>query len=75
MAFSAWRFHRRGSLVLRFYNGSKPSSNISGLPSKTRPVSGRRIFPVVGTIFMLIFVANMIKLVPGFEASVTQGSP
>ena len=28
----------------------------------------KRIFPVVATIFLLIFVANMVKLVPGFES-------
>lgn len=27
-----------------------------------------RIFPIPATIFLLIFVANMIKLVPGFES-------
>jgi len=29
---------------------------------------GKRVIPVVGTIFILIFVANMVKLVPGFES-------
>lgn len=28
----------------------------------------RRIFPITGTIFLLVFTANMIKLVPGFES-------
>jgi F-type H+-transporting ATPase subunit a len=28
----------------------------------------KRVMPVVATIFLLIFVANMIKLVPGFES-------
>lgn len=28
----------------------------------------RRIFPVTGTIFLLVFAANMVKLVPGFES-------
>lgn len=28
----------------------------------------KRIFPIPATIFLLIFVANMIKLVPGFES-------
>jgi F-type H+-transporting ATPase subunit a len=29
---------------------------------------GKRIVPLVATIFLLIFVANMVKLVPGFES-------
>lgn len=28
----------------------------------------KRIFPVVATIFLLVFVANMVKLTPGFES-------
>ncbi len=28
----------------------------------------KRIFPIVATIFLLIFTANMVKLVPGFES-------
>jgi len=28
----------------------------------------KNIFPWVGTIFLIIFVANMVKLVPGFES-------
>jgi len=28
----------------------------------------RRVIPLVATIFLLIFVANMVKLVPGFES-------
>ncbi len=28
----------------------------------------KKIFPVVATIFLLIFTANLIKLVPGFES-------
>jgi F-type H+-transporting ATPase subunit a len=28
----------------------------------------RRIIPLVGTIFLLIFMANMVKMVPGFES-------
>ena len=70
MAFSAWRFHRRGSLVPSgFYNGFE--AIIEYIWTAVENQTGkwaRRIFPVVGTIFMLIFVANMIKLVPGFES-------
>ena len=28
----------------------------------------KRIFPLTGTIFLLVFTANMIKLIPGFES-------
>lgn len=28
----------------------------------------KRIFPIVATIFLLIFTANMVKMVPGFES-------
>jgi len=28
----------------------------------------RRIFPVTATIFLLVFVANMVKMIPGFES-------
>ena len=70
MALSAWRFHRRGSLIPSgFYNGFE--AIIEYLWNAVESQTGkwaRRIFPIVGTIFMLIFVANMIKLVPGFES-------
>ena len=29
----------------------------------------KRMFPLVATIFLLIFVANMVKLIPGFEST------
>jgi len=29
---------------------------------------GRKIFPIPATIFLLVFMANMVKLVPGFES-------
>lgn len=29
---------------------------------------GKRIFPIPATIFLLVFMANMVKLVPGFES-------
>ncbi|MBM3152281.1 MAG: F0F1 ATP synthase subunit A [Chloroflexi bacterium] len=70
MAFSAWRFYRRG--------GETPRGIVNILEALVEfmwnTVSGsagkwaRRIFPVVATIFLLIFVANIVKLVPGFES-------
>lgn len=70
MALSAWRFSRRGSLVPSgFYNGFEAIVEFlwTAVESQTGKWA-RRIFPIVGTIFLLIFVANMIKLVPGFES-------
>ena len=70
MGFGAWRFARSGSLVpAGFYNFFEFLveflwNTVEGAAGKW----ARRIFPVVGTIFLLIFVANMIKLVPGFES-------
>ena len=70
MAFAAWRFYRRG--------GETPKGVVNILEALVEfmwnTVSGsagkwaRRIFPVVATIFLLIFVANVVKLVPGFES-------
>jgi F-type H+-transporting ATPase subunit a len=70
MAIAAWIFYRRG--------GTTPSgvvnilealvefmwNNVLGSAGKW----ARRIFPVVATIFLLIFVANVVKLFPGFES-------
>ena len=70
MAFAAWRFYRRG--------GETPKGIVNILEALVEfmwnTVSGsagkwaKRIFPVVATIFLLIFVANVVKLVPGFES-------
>ena len=70
LAFSAWRFYRRG--------GEAPKGIINAFEAIVEfmwnTVSGsagkwaRRIFPVVATIFLIIFVANIVKLVPGFES-------
>jgi F-type H+-transporting ATPase subunit a len=72
LAFSAWRFYRnnqdqapKGILnafewIIEFlWNSVSGSAGVKW---------GKRIIPVVGTIFLLIFAANMIKLVPGFES-------
>jgi F-type H+-transporting ATPase subunit a len=70
MAFGAWRFHRSGNQVPSgFYNAFE--AIVQFLWDTVETAAGkwaRRIFPVVGTIFLLIFVANMVKLVPGFES-------
>ena len=70
MAISAWRFTRSGNLVPKgFYNAFE--AIIQFLWDTVEGATGKwasKIFPVVGTIFMIIFVANMVKLVPGFES-------
>jgi F-type H+-transporting ATPase subunit a len=70
VAISAYRFLRKGNLVPSGgYNAFEALveylwNTVEGSTGKW----ARRIIPVVGTIFLLIFVANMIKLVPGFES-------
>lgn len=69
-AFGAWRFHRSGKqvpsglynffevLVEFLWNG------VEGATGKW----AKRVFPVVATIFMLVFFANLTKLLPGYES-------
>ena len=70
LAFSAWRFHKSGKLVPSgAYNAFEAIIEI--LWNSVEGAAGKwakRIFPLVGTIFLLIFVANMVKLIPGFES-------
>jgi F-type H+-transporting ATPase subunit a len=71
MAFFAWRFARSGKLVPDgFYNVFEAIveflwNTTSGAADKKW---ARRMFPLVATIFLLIFTANMVKLIPGFES-------
>ena len=70
LALSIWSFYRRG--------GTAPSGLLNGFEAIVEflwnTVLGsagkwaKRILPVVATIFLLIFVANVIKLFPGFES-------
>ena len=70
MAVGVYRFIRSGKLVPSgFYNMFEAIfefmwNAVEGAGGKW----ARRIFPIPATIFLLIFVANMVKLVPGFEA-------
>ncbi|MEW5868685.1 MAG: FoF1 ATP synthase subunit a [Chloroflexota bacterium] len=70
MALGAWRFSKSGNLVPSgFYNAFEAIveflwNSVEGAVGKL----AKKVFPVVGTIFLLIFVANMVKLVPGFES-------
>jgi F-type H+-transporting ATPase subunit a len=69
MAVGVYRFIKSGKLVpTGFYNMFEAIfefmwNAVEGAGGKW----ARRIFPIPATIFLLIFVANMVKLVPGFE--------
>jgi len=70
MAIGAYRFSKSGKLVPSgFYNAFEAIveflwNTVEGAAGKW----ARRILPITGTIFLLVFVANMVKLVPGFES-------
>jgi F-type H+-transporting ATPase subunit a len=64
-------YARRGNLVPHgFYNVFE--TLVEFLWNTVQIIAGskwaKRIFPTVATIFLLIFVANLVKLVPGFES-------
>ncbi len=69
MIIGVYRFIRSGKLVpAGFYNAFEAIfefmwNSVEGTAGKW----ARRIFPIAATIFLLIFVANLVKLVPGFE--------
>ncbi len=71
MGLGAWRFARSGKLVPEgFYNAFEAIveflwNTVSGSAEKKWAM---RMFPLVATIFLIIFTANMVKLVPGFES-------
>jgi F-type H+-transporting ATPase subunit a len=70
LAWGAYRFSKRGSLVPKgVYNVFETIveflwNTVEGSAGKW----AKRIFPIPATIFLIIFVANMIKLLPGFES-------
>jgi F-type H+-transporting ATPase subunit a len=70
IALGVWRFHAKGKLVpTGFYNFFEIIveflwNSVAGAAGKW----SKRIFPLVATIFLIIFVANMVKMVPGFES-------
>jgi F-type H+-transporting ATPase subunit a len=71
IGFGAWRFAKSGKLVPEgFYNAFE--AMVEFLWNTTSGAAemkwAKRIFPMVGTLFLLIFVANMVKLIPGFES-------
>jgi F-type H+-transporting ATPase subunit a len=70
LAVGAYRFSKRGGLVPKgFYNVFE--TIVEFLWNTVEGSAGRwakRIFLIPATIFLIIFVANMIKLIPGFES-------
>ena len=70
MAIGTYRFTKTGKLVPSgFYNAFETIfeflwNSVEGTAGKW----AKRIFPIPATIFLLIFIANMVKLVPGFES-------
>ena len=71
IALGVRRFYRGGRLVPSgIYNAFE--AIVEYLWNTVEGAAGskwvKRVFPVVATIFLLIFIANMVKLVPGFES-------
>jgi F-type H+-transporting ATPase subunit a len=70
VGYGAYRFVRSGKLVPGgFYNFMEWLveflwNSVEGTAGKW----AKRIFPITATIFLLIFFANMVKLLPGFES-------
>jgi F-type H+-transporting ATPase subunit a len=70
MALAAYRFMKSGKVVPSgFYNAFEAIiefiwKSVEGAAGKW----AKKIFIVPATIFLLIFVANMIKMLPGFES-------
>lgn len=70
VAIGAYRFVKSGKLVPSgFYNAFEAIfeflwNSVEGSAGKW----AKRIFFIPATIFLLIFVANMIKMIPGFES-------
>ena len=69
MAIGVYRFIKSGKLVPSgFYNMFEAIfefmwNSVEGSAGKW----AKRIFPISATIFLLIFVANLVRMVPGFE--------
>lgn len=70
LGLGAYRFQKSGKLVpAGTYNAFE--AIVEFLWNSVEGVAGKwakRIFIIPATIFLLIFVANMVKLVPGFES-------
>jgi F-type H+-transporting ATPase subunit a len=70
IALGAYRFVKSGRLVpAGFYNAFEAIfeflwNSVEGSAGKW----AKRIFPIPATIFLIVFTANMVKLIPGFES-------
>jgi F-type H+-transporting ATPase subunit a len=70
IALIAYRFVKSGKLVPGgFYNAFEAIfeflwNSVEGTAGKW----AKRIFPIPATIFLIVFTANMVKLIPGFES-------
>ena len=70
LAWGAYRFSKKGSLVPKgIYSAFEAIveflwNTVEGSAGKW----AKRIFVIPATIFLIIFTANMIKLIPGFES-------
>lgn len=70
LSISAYRFYKRGGQVPGGLLNAFEAI-VEFLWNTVEESAGKwakRILPIVGTIFLLIFTANMIKLLPGFES-------
>lgn len=70
LAFGAYRFSKSGKLVPEgVYNFFEMLIEMFwNMAEGSAGKWARKIFPLTGTIFLLVFTANMIKLFPGFES-------
>jgi F-type H+-transporting ATPase subunit a len=70
LAFMGYRFVRSGKMVpTGLYNAWE--AIIEFLWNASQSTAGRwarRIFPWMATIFLLVFMANLIRIIPGFES-------
>ena len=70
LAVRAFRFAKSGNLApAGFYNFFEMLVELFwNMAESTAGKWAKRIFPLTGTIFLLVFTANMIKIIPGFES-------
>ena len=70
LAVGAYRFVKSGKLVpTGIYNFFEMLVEMFwNMAESSAGRWAKRIFPLTGTIFLLVFTANMIKLIPGFES-------
>ena len=70
LAWGAFQFSKSGKLVPSGINNAFETL-VEFLWNTTESSAGKwakSIFPIVATIFFLVFAANMTKLIPGYEA-------